>query len=413
MRLSFFISMILVSSIGNSSLTAKDWTGWLGPNRDGQVSDFQPPKSWPKSLKKVWTQEVGAGYGSPIVSNGRAYQHARQGEEEVVWCVDLKTGKVQWRKSDDAPFKIAGGGEYHGKGPKSCPVLAKNKLITLSITGLMTTWDAETGKQLWQLDTGAQYKKKHPRWGVSTSPIIDEDRVIAHIGTDGHGTLMALDISSGKKVWTHGEDGPSYSSPLLVELEGVKQVIDWNEKALIGVESKTGKLLWEYPYPQKLTDQNMPTPVFHKGMILLGAENRGIRGLSPVLQNGKWTVREKWYQKGVALNMSTAIINDDLLYGLSHYGRGRIFCLDPKSGQVLWQGAERTGQHATFLSISGYVLVLIDTGELRILKATGKAYQQVASYRVSESATWAPPVLLSEGLLVKDKNSLTLWALGN
>ena len=98
-----------------------DWTGWLGPNRDGWVADFQPPDHWPQTLTKQWQVDVGTGYGTPLVVGDRLFQHARQEEDEVVWCVSLSSGKVVWRKSYAVPFKMGGGGERHGKGPKSNP----------------------------------------------------------------------------------------------------------------------------------------------------------------------------------------------------------------------------------------------------------------------------------------------------
>lgn len=387
------------------------WTGWLGSERDGWVDYFNPPAQWPKKLKRVWQAKVGTGYGSPLVADGRVYQHARQGDNEVVWCLDLKTGKVKWRKSYPAPFTIGGGGQYHGKGPKSCPVLADGKLMTMSITGILTAWDTSSGKRVWRCDYGSRFKKWHPRWGASTSPIVDGKRVVVHFGTDFQGALVALDIATGKVVWSQGKDGPQYSSPLLVEIQGIRQIIDWNERAIVGVESKTGRKLWEHPAKGNFRDQNMPTPVFHKGRILLGAENRGIRGLDPRIENGTWKVREAWHQKDVALNMSSAVINNDLLYGHSHYQEGRFFCLDPKTGKVLWLGPPRTGKHATFLAIPGYMVALVNDGTLLIFKATSESFQKVASYRVAKDRTWAPPVLLKNGILVKDQESLTLWSL--
>ena len=409
------ILTVAIVSLAWCSIEAADgdeqWTGWLGPERNGWVKDYQPPNTWPKTLKRVWSVKVGIGYASPVVAGGRAYQHGRQGDNEVVTCIDLETGKVQWKKSYAAPFKVGGGGQYHGKGPKSCPVLADGRLLTLSITGVLTAWDARSGKQLWQRDYRSRFKKPHARWGVSTSPVVGGKRVFLHLGTDGQGQLLALDTETGKQVWTHGKDGPSYSSPLLVEIDGVKQVIDWNERVLTGVDAKTGRKLWEIDAPQNFLDQNMPTPTFHKGRILLGAENRGIRGLDPKRENGEWRVHQRWHQKTVALNMSTAVMNGGYLFGHSHYGKGRVFCLDPKSGKVLWQGPPRSGQHMTFLSIPGHIIALVNTGKLEIIKAKSDGFEKVASYRVSEGHTWTPPVLLKRGLLVKDKDTLTLWSL--
>lgn len=394
-----------------SSDTVDPWTGWLGPKRDGWVSGFQPPSPWPETMKPAWRVEVGTGYASPLVAGSRVYQHARQGEDEVVWCLDLETGEETWRQSYETPFKVGGGGEFHGKGPKASPALADGRLFTMSIAGRLSAWNADSGDLIWHRDYASSFKKPHLFWGAAGSPLVDGDRVVVHFGTDGEGALIALDAATGKEVWRHGSDGPSYSSPISIEIGGSRQIVDWNERALTAVDSESGQSLWELPYAQTGTDQNMPTPTFHDGRVLLGAENRGIRSLEPRHENGDWSVNEVWFQKDVALDMSSAVMNGDLLFGFSHYGKGRLFCLDPKTGEVLWQGPGRVGDNVTFLSVPGYVVALVDNGQLEILAATGERFEQVASYRVSESPTWAPPVLVTGGgILVKDHDTLTLWS---
>jgi outer membrane protein assembly factor BamB len=397
--------------ISSASIAGDEWTGWLGPKRNGWVSGFQPPAQWPASLTKVWEVKVGTGYGSPLVADGRVYQHARQADDEVVWCFDLKTGDVKWRKSFPVPFRIAGGGDYHGKGPKSSPVMADGRVFTMSITGVLSAWDAASGKSLWTCDYDSRFGKSHPNWGAATSPIIDGDRVIVHFGTDEQGALVALDAARGDEVWSHGKDGPSYSSPLLVDIQGVRQVVEWNHRALVGVDSKSGSFLWEYPFPHIGSDQNMPTPAFHNGRILLGGENRGVHSVRPTLQDGEWKVEHEWSQKSVALDMSSAVMNGEFLFGFSHYDRGRLFCLDPETGEVRWEGTPRTGRNVMFLSMPGFVAALIDNGDLQIIKATADRFDKVASYRVAAGRTWAPPVLLADGVLVKDHERLTLWSL--
>lgn len=388
------------------------WPGWLGAKRDGWVEDFQPPGQWPERLEPVWKVEVGTGYGSPLVDGDRVYQHARQGEDEVVWCLDRKTGTVLWRQSDTVPFTIGEGAQFHGKGPKSSPALADGRLFTLSITGRLSARDAASGELLWSRNDASRYKKTHPYWGAAMSPLVDDGRVIVQFGTDEAGALVALNAESGKEIWSHNIEGASYSSPILAEIQGVRQIIALTMKALIGVEAETGRRLWDYPFPQVGPDQNMVTPVYYQGLVLLGGENRGIHGLEPRREGGEWTVEERWRQKQVALDMSTPVINGGLLYGFSHYGAGRLFCLDPQTGEIRWQGPQRTGDNVMFLSIPGHVAALIDGGKLQILAANGDRFQPVATYRVSENPTWAPPVLLPHGILVKDTQSLTLWSLG-
>ena len=197
---------------------------------------------------------------------------------------------------------------------------------------------------------------------------MDGDVIFVHFGTDEVGFLAALDVASGDEIWTHGKDGASYSSPLIAEIHGVRQVVEWNHRAVVGVESKTGRQLWEYPLPHIGSDQNMPTPSVHNGRILVGGENRGVFGLEPQLLNGKWSVKTLWHQEAVALNMSSAVVNDNRLYGFSHYDSGRIFSLDPDTGAVLWKGPPRTGKNVAFLAVPGYVLALMDTAELKVIR---------------------------------------------
>ena len=321
------------------------WPGLLGPKRNGFVDHFTPPAEWPERLERVWQVDIGEGYGSPIVAGNRVYQHARQGDDEVVWCLDLETGEEKWRESYEVFFTIGQGGQGHGKGPKSSPVIADGRLFTLSITGTLSAWNAESGQPLWRKDFKDRYKKNQPYWGVATSPIVDGGRVVLHIGDDETGELVALDSKTGSQVWSHGKDGTSYSSPLAAEIGGVRQIVEWNHRAIVGVESKTGKFLWEFPFPHVGNNQNMPTPSIHNGCILVGGENRGIRSIEPRFENGAWTVKERWHQEEVALDMSSAVVNDDWLFGFSHYRGGQFFCIEAKTGKVLWKGSGRAGQN--------------------------------------------------------------------
>lgn len=417
MRQPFVITLTFFAllSIGRlSSLAFSEdfhWPGWLGPDRNGWVDQVQPPTRWPERLQLSWQVKVGTGYGSPLVVAGHVYQHARQGDHEVIWCLDLKTGNVKWRQQHPVPFKIRGGGERHGKGPKSCPLWADGHIFTMSITGVLSAWDASSGELQWRRDYTPQFKTGHPYWGASTSPIADGNRIFVHFGTDDAGVLVALNTKTGQEIWRHGKDGASYSSPLLLEIDGVRQVVQWNHRALVGVESTTGRALWEFPFPHVGSNQNMPTPAFYKDRILLSGENRGMVSLQPHQENGAWRVKELWFQKKVALDMSSAIVNDDLLYGFSHYSSGRLFCLEIETGKILWQGPGRTGDNATFLAIPNHVVALLDNGTLQVVATNRNRLQKVASYRVAKSSTWAPPVLLPGGFLVKDGDSLARWSL--
>lgn len=181
-----------------------------------------------------------------------------------------------------------------------------------------------------------------------------------------------------------------------------------------GIDVKTGKRLWEFPLPHLTHNQNMPTPLVHQGRVILGGENRGVICLLPEpADNGDWNVEQVWFQKQVALDMATCVLHGDLLFGLSHYGKGRLFCLDTATGDLVWQGPGRTAQNATFLTLPDHVVSLLDNGRLQLLEASGAGHSVVREWKVSSRPTWGPPVWLKSGLLVKDQTHLSFLKFGH
>jgi outer membrane protein assembly factor BamB len=154
----------------------------------------------------------------------------------------------------------------------------------------------------------------------------------------------------------------------------------------------------------------MPTPNFHNGAILVGGENRGIRQVLPKLEGSTWNVEEGWHQKRVALDMSTAVVHGNHLFGFSHFELGQLFCMDTTSGDILWRGPSRTGENVCLLTMDNHIGALINNGTFLILEASTKAFQKIRSYKVASGPTWAPPVLWADSLLIKDRNHLTRWS---
>jgi outer membrane protein assembly factor BamB len=288
--------------------------------------------------------------------------------------------------------------------------LADGRLFTLSVTGILSAWATDSGELLWRRDYADRFRNPYPDWGHSTSPLVDGDQVVVHFGGDDAGVLVALDVSTGEEAWTEGKDGVCHASPIIVEIQGIRQIVEWNDESVVGIESQTGRRLWSYSLPHRGSNQNSPTPVFHQGRLLVGGENRGIRSLEPKLLNGTWSIKENWHQRNVSLNMASAVISGDSLYGKSHLKRGQFFRLNPVTGDILWLGPPRMGEYASFLTIPGHIVALKDDGTLEIIPAGEETYRSIASYDVANSPTWAAPVLLTNGVLIKDRTKLFRWS---
>lgn len=388
---------------------ASSWTGWLGPETAGRAQGFATPEVWPEKLQQGWRVEVGEGYSTPLVVGDRISQHARQGGDEVLWCLERQTGKPIWRTSMPVEFVAGRNGERHGLGPKSTPAYADGRVFTLSITGVLSAWSAEDGERLWTRNFRENFKVSHPYWGTATSPVVDGGRVFAHTGSCEDGALFCIDTKTGKDVWVRKEEANCYSSPRIETIDGVRQLVEFNHDGLCGIDVRNGELLWKYSYPHRGNNQNTPTPVRYENMFVIGGEDRRTFGVRVGKNADGWTVKRVWQHREAVLEMSSPVVHDGLVYGFSVLKTGQFFCLDPVSGDMKWVGTPRMGENAQLLSLPENILTLTNEGSCRILRASGEEFGLVRTYQVAEDHTWAAPALVGDMLLIKERKHLSVW----
>lgn len=393
---------------GARSVAAQEWTQWRGPARDGVVKNFAAPAAWPKELVRKWKVSAGGGYSSPLVSGSRVYLHARQDEQEVVSCLDLATGKILWSKSYPAPFAKNQYAVEMGKGPNSTPVLHEGRLYTLGVGAVLSAFDARTGELKWRKEFGQPDTSKL-FCGTAMSPVVEKGALIVHVGDDRGGSLMALDAASGTPRWEWKGDGPGYASPIIADLAGARQVVTLTDRSVVGVAADSGKLLWKMPFPDEW-NENIVTPVVHKGRLILSGVRKGTMAVEVVKEAGGYAAKQVWHNPKVAMYMNSPVLDGDYLYGMSHLRKGQFFCLDARNGELLWATDGREGQNASVLSAGNLLLFLTADANLIVANKSLKAFEQVARYSVADSAVWSHPVVFGKQILVKDSASLALWS---
>lgn len=398
--------LVGITAAGSAARGA-DWPQWRGPSRDGVAEAGAAPAAWPATLKKAWSVEVGEGHASPLVRGDRVWVHARQGEKEVVTARRLADGSVIWSQSWDVPYQMHPAASGHGKGPKSTPVLHEGALYTLSIQGTLTALDAGTGAIRWRREM-TRFKATSPNFGVSASPAVDRDVVLAPFGGHHDGTLAAIDLKTGEPRWTLDGDGPGYASPVVAELAGIRQVITQTDQRIVGVAVQDGRLLWSLPILTPY-DQNAVTPLVLGDRLIVSGLEYGLRAYTFERAGETVTPREAWNRPEASLYMSSPVPAAGRLFGFSHRKRGQLVCVDPATGELVWSGPENLGDNAALVAAGKAVLALTDGADLIVMQADAPAFTQLARYKVADSPTWAHPVLTGGGLLVKDKTGLTLW----
>jgi outer membrane protein assembly factor BamB len=384
---------------------SSDWPQWRGPNRDGSAPSFVAPKVWPDKLTQRWKVDVGIGYASPVVGGDRVFVFTRRNDDEVVVALDAATGRQIWIAQYPAPYELISAARAHGMGPKGTPAYADGKLFTHGISGILSAFDAATGKVLWRKPAPAA----GPIFSTSQSPIVDRGLVIAHVGGDKQGALTAFDVNTGAPKWQWAGDGPGYGSPVVAEIGGTRQVITLTFQNLVGVSADTGQLLWKRPFRSR-SDVNALTPIVSGSTVIVSGGDAGILALNISRRGAEWVAEDAWHSDDTFFQLSNLSLVGDALFGLSAEGRGRYVIIDAKTGKIVWSGEPRAAENAAFQNASSLLLVLEDDGELIVADGTNRAaFTPLHRYKVADAATWAAPAISGNRLFVKDVSSVALW----
>lgn len=387
-----------------------DWPQWRGPARDGVVASFREPAAWPERLTRKWKIMVGMGHASPIYAAGRIYIFRRQENREVVSSVNPEDGKILWSQSYPAPYKMNPAAVKHGEGPKSTPVFAGGKLYTLGISGILSCFDGASGAVRWRKEFSKQFKETSPLFGTAMSPVVDRGLLIAHVGGNDDGALAAFDAESGEVRWSWKGDGPGYTSPVIVELAGGRQVVTQSQQNIVGVDAGSGALLWKIPFTTPYV-QNIVTPIVYRDMLIFSGLSKGMMAVAVSKTGGQFSTKEIWKTQDASMYMNSPVLKGDLLFGFSHKNKGQFFCLDAATGATKWIGEPRQGDNAAIVVAGQALLLLKDDGELIVARPSAKGFEAVRRYTVAESPTWAHPLVLDGGIAIKDLDSLALWNL--
>ncbi len=394
--------VILISA---GFVLAQDWPQWRGANRDGKVSGFKAPRKWPKELTEKWKTTVGSGDATPALVGDRLYVFTRQGAEEVTLCLNAGNGKEIWRDKYAAQA-VTGAASRH-PGPRSSPAVADGKVVTLGVGGVVSCLNAADGKVVWRKDP---FPKVVPRFFTSMSPIIVDGMAIAHLGGAGNGAIIAYDLATGDEKWRWGEEGPDYGSPALLIVEGTKQIVTPTEKSIVGIRVADGKLLWQLPFAPQRRAYNAATPIVDGQTVIITGAGRGTKALKIEKQGDGFAAKELWSNAELAVQFNTPVLGDGLLFGLSN--RGNLFCINAQTGKTAWTDTAAHGRgFGAIVDTGSCLLALPSTSELIAFKPDGKEYVELAKIKVSETPTYAHPVIAGNRVFIKDKETVTMWTI--
>jgi len=392
--------MARIAAVLLISLTAAagDWPQWRGPNRDGISSETGLLTSWPAGGPRVvWkTTGLGEGYSSFSVVQGRLYTQGQRGDQEYVYAFDIKTGTKLWEVPTGRPYR-----EQRGNGPRGTPTIDGDRLYAMAADGKLVCLEAVTGEVLWSQNVVQKYGASVIHWGMSESPLVDGNRLIVMPGGPG-ASVVSLNKLNGELQWKTGSDSAGYSSAIVADVEGVRQILALSGQSAIGILEQNGELLWRYTKVSNGT-ANIATPIYYDGHVFVSS-NYGTG--CALLKLGPRTMSEVYFNRDMMNHYSTSVLVDGTLYG---YSNNILTAMDFKTGKVLWRN--RSVGKGSAIYADKHLYVLGEDGVLGLVEASPSAYKEVSRFEIRKGdyPTWTPLVISDAKMYLRDQDNLTCF----
>lgn len=398
-----------------SSPAGAQWLQWGGPDRNFKVQTKGLAATWAdEGPRRIWQRELGDGYASIVVDDGRLYTLYRTGEQEYSVALDARTGRTLWEHA--APSPITPSMAEFGPGPNSTPLIVGDRVFTIGAHVLLRAFDKQTGGVLWERDLIGEYNAPLPHRGYSCSPLAYGDTIILLVGGMGGAghSVMALDQATGREVWRSlsFSTQTEYSSPILINLDGEDQLVLFRTPELFGLNPKDGKLLWTHPHAMR-TGLNVSTPVWNGADLIFSsaAYDSGAQVVRLTRSAGQTKAEQVWFSRKMRLHHGNAVVLGDYVFGsCGDFGPAFFMGMNLKTGEVLWR--ERGFKKATCVYGDGKLIILDEDGELALATVSAEKLTVHSRCQVTERISWTVPTLVDTTLYVRDRKNIMALDLG-
>ncbi len=381
-----------------------DWPGFRGPERNGIVRGVRIRTDWAASPPvELWRRAIGPGWSSFAVRGDLLYTQEQRGDDEIVACYKVSSAEPVWRHRDAARFWESNA----GAGPRGTPTLSNGRVYTFGATGILNALDAGNGAVVWSRNAASDTGKKIPGWGFASSPLVVDDVVIVATA----GTLVAYDIATGNRRWLGPAGGGGYSSPHLVTIDGVAQILLLNGAGAISVAPADGTVLWQHRWPG---DGIVQPAVTADGDVLIGSGSGiggakvGVRRIAVARRSGGWTVEERWTSIGLKPYFNDFVVHEGHAFG---FDGSLLACIELKDGKRKWKDGRYGNGQLVLLTDQDLLLVLSEEGELALVGATPDQFSELARFPAIKGKTWNHPVLVGDVLLARNGQEMVAFRL--
>jgi outer membrane protein assembly factor BamB len=360
-----------------------------------------------RSLKPLWRVELGPSYSGPIVSGELVFTTETVAKQkEIVRALDRQTGREIWKHEWEGAISVPFFAKSNGDWIRSTPACDGDNLFIAGMRDVLVCLAAKTGEDRWRFDFPAKLKTALPDFGFVCSPLVDGETVYVQAGA----SLARLDKRTGALLWRTLQDkggmwGGVFSSPVIAELAGQRQMVVQTRDRLAGVSLADGKVLWSQPV-EAFRGMIILTPVVFGDGVFTSTYGGKTIFYKVEKQNGAFAVLPAWTHKAQGY-MSTPVVVDGVAY--EHLRSQRVTAIDLKTGQELWTTEQAFGKYWSLVAQGDRILALDERGCLYLFKADRAKFALLGERKLSLAETWAHLAVSGDMLLVREINALRAY----
>ena len=398
------VGVVCAFMISTPLTVADDWPQFRGIQRNGVSQETGLAKGWgEEGPKEVWRRSIGPGYSAVSIVGDRLYTMYSaeiDGQwKEVAVALSAKNGEELWRTPLGERFD-----HEFGDGPRATPTVSGDRVYVLDSTGTIAALETKDGSVVWSMDFKEKFELETPRFGYSTSVVVDGNQVIVQGGGADGNNYLGINKDSGEIVWSRGSGRAGYSSALPVKVGDKKRFVYVAGEQLVCIDEEGGEV-WAHEWPQGETHA-MPIRIPPDKLYLSGAEGIGARLFRVKEADGKGEVELLWEQPFMRNHFSSAVVHGGTIYG---FDNATLKAISIEDGKMAW-GKRGLGK-GSLIFVDGHLLVLSDRGKLLLVEATPDTYEEKGSVQALEGLCWTAPALADGRLYLRNHDELVVYDL--